>query len=214
MEPTTKTATGEHDGFPWKVIITKSPFNTYTATAEISCQMHNITVNFPRNEGKKGAAIVPSFDGKHLNENPFLYIVGFIEGFINGRNELVYKLIEGGEQTKNELKKLLSEGENMRPKTNATPEQTEQMKAETNRFIDTFSATGVSHLVKLSMGAEYNIYLDKIIKWKVRGRVPATLAHNLCLLEPVKNEGFTRESLRPDVKSWIQMDYPVEKTAS
>lgn len=212
MENITKTAQGEHDGWPWSVTVTKSQFNTYTAEAVISCQMHNVRLCFPDNtQGEKGIPATPNGYGSYLTENPFRWIVGFIEGFIDGRNEQVAALLAGGKSTRKQLKQLLTQGDNMQPKTNPTEKQMTAMKAETDRFIDMYNAAGVMHLVKLAMGDSYKIYLDKIAQWKRRGRIPAELAHHLCKLEPVAAAGFTRESLRPDVTSWVQMDYPTKQ---
>lgn len=38
--------------------------------------------------------------------------------------------------------------------------------------------------------------------WRVRGRISATAAHELCKLPEVRQAGFTREILRPDVQLW------------
>lgn len=204
-----RTAEGEHNGFPWSITIYKSDVGTYTAKAELSCQMHNVTLYFPDHEqGKKGIPTLPCFAGSYLTKNPYSWIADFITGFIDGRNELVETLLAEGK--KDEFKQLIASND-MQPRTNATDEQIAQMKAEVNKLVEFFGPAGLAHLVKIAEGVEKDITPQAVRKWNERGRIPATTAHHLCKLKPVKAAGFTREKLRPDVNSWVQVDFPVNE---
>lgn len=78
------------------------------------CQMHTVTVRFPDNTTGTlldGDNDLPYKPGAYLTENPFRWIVQFVEGFINGRNELVNRLLDGGDATKQELIKLINQEE-------------------------------------------------------------------------------------------------------
>lgn len=196
----TKTESGEHNGWPWEITVTKSKVGTYTATAIVSCQMQTVRLAFPSGDcGGPCHPNNPAGSGSYLSENPYAAIVEYVCGFIDGRNDAIANTLITGD--KDELKKLISEDTtSMKPLTDATPEQLEAMQSEVDRLVDTFGAVGVAHLSGVTP--------DGVRKWKNRGRVSATMAHKLCLIPAVSEAGFTRESLRPDVVSWVQMDYP------
>lgn len=97
----------------------------------------------------------------------------------------------------------------MQPSTsNATPEQIRQMKDQITELVDRFGASGIAHLTAVCDGQALTVMAVR--NWVSRGRISATWAHKLCQLAPVKEAGFTREALRPDVKSWVQVDYPID----
>ena len=82
----------------------------------------------------------------------------------------------------------------MKPETDPTPEQLEQMAAELDRLIKTFSKPGLTALTKITSAT--------ITQWMARGRVSAQAAHEICKIKQIKAQGFTREKLRPDVGFW------------
>ncbi len=203
----TKEAEIEYLGYQIKIQITKSEAGTYTAKALVQTPGQNIEMVFPQ-AGKSGAAFSPhGKKGQYLLKNPYHAVIEAAQGLIDGRCELMSNLSHPDENTrkavKEHLHKLMAEeaqNMNFKPKTNATPEQIEAMKTETESLFEKFSVSGVAHLA----GQDISVAQ----RWKSRGRVSATWAHKLCEIEVIKNAGFTREMLRPDVKSWVQMDYP------
>lgn len=82
----------------------------------------------------------------------------------------------------------------MKPQTTPTEQQQQQMTDELNRLISTFGAQQVQELTGASAGT--------IRTWLHRGRISATAAHAVCKCKVVRQLGFSRETLRPDVKVW------------
>lgn len=80
------------------------------------------------------------------------------------------------------------------PRTNPTQEQLESMATETKRLTNTFGFTPLSKLTKIP--------ISTISGWAAKGMVSAEAAIILCQYDEIKAEGFTKESLRPDVKIW------------
>lgn len=87
-----------------------------------------------------------------------------------------------------------SEKKEFRPPVKLSGDQVEQAKSEMLRLIETFGPSGLAYLMGASTGAVFTM--------KSRGYISAQAAHELCKMDTVKNEGFTREKLRPDVKVW------------
>lgn len=80
------------------------------------------------------------------------------------------------------------------PRTKPTDQQRIQAKAELERLVSVFGRKGVESLCGRVNGA--------VGQWVLKGMISASAAHELCKLDVVKNEGFTREGLRPDVRVW------------
>lgn len=96
---------------------------------------------------------------------------------------------------------------------NLTPEQWEAMKSETRRLFDQFGVSGLHHLVNVFKVGKGSITPNGVQKWSEKGFIPANkkTVHDLCQIPPIKEAGFTRESLRPDIVSWVEFDYPLEE---
>lgn len=80
------------------------------------------------------------------------------------------------------------------PSTNPTDEQLKEMKQAVNDLIARFSIAGIAYLG----GYERQV----VSNWRARGRVSAQAANDLCKVKEIKEAGFTREMLRPDVPFW------------
>lgn len=80
------------------------------------------------------------------------------------------------------------------PKTNPTPEQLEQMQKAIDDLVERFSIAGLAYIGGYDRQVVGN--------WKARGRVSAAAANDLCKIKTIKDAGFTREKLRPDVPFW------------
>lgn len=80
------------------------------------------------------------------------------------------------------------------PRTNPTDKEILLMKSETKRLTDTFGFTPLSKLT--------GIPIATISGWSSKGKVSADAAIKLCDFDEVRKEGFTKESLRPDIKIW------------
>ena len=83
---------------------------------------------------------------------------------------------------------------NFKPATNPTLAQLGMMHIQIESLIQHYGISGLAHLC--------DVEPVTVRSWRVRKRISATAAHELCKLERVKNDGFTREKLRPDVKVW------------
>lgn len=86
----------------------------------------------------------------------------------------------------------------IKPRTKPTPEQLEQMKKEIKRLTDTFGF--------VPLGRALGVPVSTISAWSAKGKISAQAANDICKHEFIKKEGFTRESLRPDVKIWYTSD--------
>lgn len=198
----TKTADHEHKGYGFKISITKSPVGTYKAVADVQLPGRSVTISFPQ-EGSGGLPEkgIPCLSGSYLEHNPYEFIADYCRGVIDGSLALLADVATQQPGAKDTLKQITREDTmSMRPKTNATDEQIKQMRDATDRLFERFGGSGLVHLSGQSPATVNN--------WNYRGRVSATQAHELCALDVVKAAGFTREELRPDVPSWVQMDYP------
>lgn len=82
----------------------------------------------------------------------------------------------------------------MKPNTKPTTNQLAQMERELHRLISTFGAQQACNELSVSAGT--------IRTWLHRGRISAVSAHQICKINAVRDLGFTRELLRPDVKIW------------
>lgn len=69
------------------------------------------------------------------------------------------------------------------------------MNGELIRLVSTFGAPQLAELL--------GVTLSSIRSWLHRGRISATKAHEVCKHNAVRELGFTRESLRPDVECWM-----------
>lgn len=192
IDPVQKTKTHQYSAHTVTVVIKKSPVGTYTATAEIKKEGENGSINlcFPPENGKENGpplANLPCLSGKYLAENPYKFIVDYCQGIIDA-------IIKNPENSSK------IEAITMRPRTNPTPDQLAEMKKGIRDLVELFGAAGLAHLSGQST--------ETITNWAARGRISATQAHKICQHPAVSQAGFTREKLRPDVKSWVQMDYP------
>jgi hypothetical protein len=97
--------------------------------------------------------------------------------------------------------------------TQPTTEEVSQMVSETYRLIDTFRPlTRLQQMINdklVELGADESMQIKKqsgrnnsIYNWRANGRIPYHYVDVLVRIDDVKNAGFTRESLRPDVKAW------------
>lgn len=82
-----------------------------------------------------------------------------------------------------------------RPHTKPTDKELSQMSSELNKLI--VSMGGMRATSQL-LGINYYT----LNSWKVRGRVSASEAKNICENPLVAKKGFTKEKLRPDVRYW------------
>lgn len=174
------------------VSVKKSPVGTYTATAEITKEGEKRAINlcFPAENSKENGpplANLPCLSGSYLAQNPYKFIVDYCHGMIDA-------IIKNPENSSK------IEAVTMRPRTNPTKKQLAEMKKGIRDLVELFGAAGLAHLSGQST--------ETITNWAARGRISATQAHKICQHPAVSEAGFTREKLRPDVTSWVQMDYP------
>lgn len=80
------------------------------------------------------------------------------------------------------------------PVTKPTAKQIAQMKTQLVRLINEFGRVDISIMTSCDHAT--------LRSWRLRGRISAKAAHTICEYEAVKNAGFTREILRPDVECW------------
>lgn len=116
---------------------------------------------------------------------------GLFDGiFQENLNDCLFKL--------KRLKQLREEAflmqQKIRPETDPTPEQLTQMREQIEKLVSIFTMTGLASITGNSR--------QTVNGWLARGRVSAQAAHHMCQLDEVKAHGFTRESIRPDVKFW------------
>ena len=97
--------------------------------------------------------------------------------------------------------------------TQPTDKDVAQMFTETYRLIDTFRPlTRLQQIINdklVSLGADESLQIKKqagrnnaIYNWRANGRIPYHYVDVLVRIDEVAAEGFTRESLRPDVKAY------------
>lgn len=86
-------------------------------------------------------------------------------------------------------------------RTNPTDKQKKQMRLETNRLKDFLGGYK-------SMSIVFNVPYDTSAGWVTRGRVPVRVADAINGSDLFEMNGFTRETLRPDVKFW-EDDEPI-----
>ncbi len=96
--------------------------------------------------------------------------------------------------------------------TQPTAEEVEQMVVETNRLIDCFRPIArLQMMINLKLdllGADKKMQIVTrgrncaIYNWMRDGRIPYHYVEVICQIDAVNREGFTKESLRPDVKAW------------
>lgn len=204
-------------GVSFFVTLKKSPAGLYRASAEVLFSTHHERVDF--HDGtwamadSKGCAMLRKNQG--LKGNPFTAAEKQLHGLIDARlgqlavlektrlecntggsSAIVAESLSDSDAQK--LKTLLSiikeSTDTMRPNTDPTPDEIQTMKAQTEALIARFTVAGLSAI----SGIPY----PTVGQWKIRGRVGASAANEICKLEQVKAAGFTRENLRPDVKFW------------
>jgi hypothetical protein len=97
--------------------------------------------------------------------------------------------------------------------TQPTEKEIQGMVDETYRLIDTFRPlTRLQQMINdklASLDADESLQIKKqagrnnaIYNWRAQGRIPYHYVDVLVQIPEVAKAGFTRESLRPDVKSW------------
>lgn len=111
---------------------------------------------------------------------------GFVQKFAQGHIDAIVEKYNNGEEIPMTFK----------PKTNPTSAQLKAMRDECERLVATFSVPGVAKI-----GGE-SLSRAMVQEWKTRGRVSAHWANILCKNKLIRDAGFTRESLRPDVPFW------------
>jgi len=97
--------------------------------------------------------------------------------------------------------------------TKPTEKEIEKMMKETHRLIEIFRP--LSNLQKMINDKLDKLDADESLKiryqngrnnainnWLVYGKIPYHYVDVLVRIDEVAAEGFTRESLRPDVKAW------------
>lgn len=97
--------------------------------------------------------------------------------------------------------------------TQPTDKEVSQMVSETYRLIDTFRPlTRLQQMINdklASLGADESLQIKKqagrnnaIYNWRANGRIPYHYVDVLVRIDAVSRAGFTRETLRPDVKPY------------
>lgn len=97
--------------------------------------------------------------------------------------------------------------------TQPTDKEVEKMVNETYRLIDTFRPLNrLQQMINeklVALDADESMQIKKqsgrnnaIYNWRAQGRVPYHYVDVLVRIDEVAKAGFTRESLRPDVKAW------------
>lgn len=130
-------------------------------------------------------------EGNHF----FYYYPG--KHLVDATQGMIDSLLDLQKQNPERLNAITQEAaqmQRMRPDTNPTPSEVKAMRKEIDRLINSFSIVGLAHLTGKTS--------QTINNWRARGRISATAAHEVCQIEEIKALGFTRESLRPDVKFW------------
>ncbi len=203
---------GSHRGITYFIELSKTD-NKYKARATIAWLLCSEIIDFNEEgmidlvELKRGTVSICR--GNHsFYENPFQqcqqFTIGHIDAILGmaGTAERLTKE-NANDFSNEELRQVIAyhhheesmlKKSRMKPETDPTPEQLEQMKGEVERLIKTFSVPGLSALTKIS-GAT-------IAQWRERGRISAQAAHEICQLKQISAHEFTRERLRPDVAFW------------
>ena len=84
--------------------------------------------------------------------------------------------------------------QNIRPRTKVTKKESARIKKIAKDFFDEFSPTFLAN--------ECDVKLSVAQSNKYRLTISARCAHEFCTIKEVKEAGYTRESLRPDIKCW------------
>lgn len=94
----------------------------------------------------------------------------------------------------------------IKPKTKATLENLEAMRAETQRLFEVFGGpSGLSFVCcEHYKGTEHEGKFRRLTagQWAFRGRVSADAAYLMDSVPKLARAGFSKESLRPDVVVW------------
>lgn len=173
--------------------LSKDKLGVYKACAIVVFSTHCEVVKF--NDGGfydvlDDQSIVVLKNGMSFAKNPARNIKEYLSGFIDARVAQI--------ENDDEIIKLKQQEQKMStgPRTNPTEKEKARMKQELERLLDTVTAPALKIMFGYSA--------QKVGTWKQRGRISATAAHEICQHEQIKKRGFTRESLRPDVKFWTQ----------
>ena len=172
----------------------KSKHMFYRCDAVVKFSTHAELFAFndsPHYEFTHGGRLAITRPGMSFTLNPAADILEYLAGVIDARLEQ----IESGDSP--ELQKKI-EAYNMArgPQTNPTETELEQMQTELMRLLEEITAPGLKAL--------FGYTAQTVCVWKNRGRISAEAANEICKHKEIKRRGFTRESLRPDVKFWIQ----------
>lgn len=92
------------------------------------------------------------------------------------------------------LKQQTKGNNDMKPRTNPTPKQLEQMQAAVDKLIEKLTMSGAAAVFETS--------LQTVNNWRARGRVSATAARDYEHTPEVKALGLSKETMRPDVVEW------------
>jgi len=205
-----KTTSGAYRGVSYFLAVedhggkfkAKSTILFSTHQAIVDWGSHPVAMFFERGATQKGANHFfyrdPTFPAKCATEGT----IDSVCDLIDLRNRLIetdYQCAVFGDIAKIDLlNKHIEEAELMqqkiRPDTAPTDDQLIQMKEQVEKLVGIFTATGIASISGNSRQTVNN--------WIARGRISAQAAHEVCKLDEVSAHGFTRESMRPDVKFW------------
>lgn len=207
----TKTASHEYCGVKSEIEITKTAEGFYSAVASICYHCGaTVTIDFLRGEHR-----LPwlSRDGQLATENPYKFIIGYIEGFLDyyledlkiyeakGSDVNLMIIKYGKERVMKAIRAMKTlEKHRKKPHFKATPEHEKQCREAIESLIDRF---GSSVLSAMTNGNYSRVNFNM---WKQRGRISAVAAHEITQIETIKASGFTREILRPDIADWSEIE--------
>jgi len=213
----TMTEGGNSQGVSYFVKLDKHG-NKYKAISTIIFSTHNEIVDW--NEPgmvdlmELGAGRTVRCMGNHFfYANPYAAVVDATTGLITARIEQIairdtftlghaedaisahgYAFCRDQIQHLNNEIEKASDMARMKPETNPTDAQLVEMVGQLDRLIGIFSVPGIVALTGVTSAT--------VNQWKKRGRIGAQAAHEICQIKEIKNHGFTRESMRPDVGFW------------
>lgn len=207
---TRKIVSGNHCGVSFFISI-EDHGGKYKAQSTITFQDFAQIIDW-NEQGKTNPVDFTECKGNHFfYEWPEKALVCSTTAFIDAANDMTAikdKIAAGGDigqishaEAQRQIKRLSEMAEEaklmqqkIRPETDPTPEQLQQMREQIEKLVSIFTMTGLASITGNSR--------QTVNGWLARGRVSAQAAHHMCQLDEIKAHGFTRESIRPDVKFW------------